>query len=146
MSVNSISQDITALKIHPLPASNASAAKLTNVTSAVNEQSTVDQAGQSGQQSAGSVNASKSNLNSLNPLQKNEALSTDKPSTDALASAQKKPVRAMSHVLETYNQQGELLLKFMDSNNNLLYQIPSEMEARMKEQMKQQESSTNTTG
>lgn len=134
MSVNSISQDLTPLKIHPLP--NATpAAKTVNVNPSINGQASPNQTVQSSQSS------------SVESLQKNAAIShQNKLTTDATGSVQKKQDRSMSHVVETYNEQGELLLKFMDSNNNFLYQIPSEMEVQMKELMNNNESSTSTTG
>ena len=52
----------------------------------------------------------------------------------------------MSHVVEVYNQQGNVRIKFMDGNNNVIYQIPSEMVAKIKDQMMQPETSTSIKG
>ncbi len=58
----------------------------------------------------------------------------------------KKPVRTMSHIVEVYNLQGKVRTKFMDSNNNVIYQIPSEMVAKMEDQMVKPETSTSIKG
>ncbi len=58
----------------------------------------------------------------------------------------KKPLRTMSHVVEVYNLQGKVRIKFMDSKNNVVYQIPTEMVAKMEDQMLKPETSTNTKG
>jgi len=47
-----------------------------------------------------------------------------------------KPVRTMSHIVETYNLHGKPRIKFMDSHNNVIYQIPSEMVAKTEDLMK----------
>ena len=57
-----------------------------------------------------------------------------------------KDSRTMSHVVEVYNQQGNVRIKFMDGNNNVIYQIPSEMVAKIKDQMMQPETSTSIKG
>ena len=59
---------------------------------------------------------------------------------------QKNSVRAMSHVVEVYNQQGEVRTKFMDSKNNVIYQIPTEMVAKLEDQMMNQDTSASTKG
>ena len=46
-----------------------------------------------------------------------------------------KTVRAMSDVVIVYNQRGEARYKFIDSYNNVLYQIPPEAVAKMEDQM-----------
>jgi hypothetical protein len=55
----------------------------------------------------------------------------------------KKPVRSMTNVIEVYNLQGKVRTKFMDSHNNVIYQIPSEMVAKMEDQMMKPDTSTN---
>ena len=57
-----------------------------------------------------------------------------------------KPARAMSHVVETYNLHGQVRIKFMDNHNNVVYQIPSEMVAKVEDQMMKPETSTNIKG
>jgi hypothetical protein len=56
------------------------------------------------------------------------------------------PVRVMSHVVEEYTQQGKLVIKFVDSKNNTLYQIPPEMVSKMEDQMYRSSKSTDTKG
>ena len=41
----------------------------------------------------------------------------------------------MSHVVQSYNLQGKVRVKFMDNNNNVIYQIPSEMVAKTEDLM-----------
>lgn len=55
-------------------------------------------------------------------------------------------VREMSHVVETYNLQGEVRIKFMDSNNHVLYQIPSVMVAKIEDQMMKSNSAATIRG
>jgi len=57
-----------------------------------------------------------------------------------------KPVRTMSHVVEVYDQQGNVRIKFMDGNNKVIYQIPSEIVAKMKDQMMRPEASASLEG
>lgn len=49
---------------------------------------------------------------------------------------QKQQVRIMSHVVQTYNLQGKVRTKFMDSNNNVIYQIPAELVAKTEDLIK----------
>lgn len=58
----------------------------------------------------------------------------------------KKPVRTMSHVVEVYNVYGKVRTKFMDSNNKVIYQIPSEMIAKMEDLMMKPEISASING
>ncbi len=60
-------------------------------------------------------------------------------SSNVAAVASHKPVRSMSHTVESYSPQGKIRIKFEDSNNNVIYQIPTEMVARTQDLM------TNTT-
>jgi hypothetical protein len=48
---------------------------------------------------------------------------------------QNKTESASSHVIEEYNAKGELRVKFVDNKNNIIYQIPSEMVAKMQDLM-----------
>jgi len=52
----------------------------------------------------------------------------------------------MSHVVEVYDQQGNVRIKFMDGNNKVIYQIPSEIVAKMKDQMMRPEASASLEG
>lgn len=131
MSINPINQNMLQNALMPLSNNEAFRANDTSVGATTNQQTLSVQSNQSISASA---------------LLKNDFKTQNKPVPEGLSSSQNKPDRAMSHVVETYNQQGELLLKFMDSNSNLLYQVPSEMESKMKEMMSKQETSTNTTG
>ncbi|MBW4056281.1 MAG: hypothetical protein HIU83_12945 [Proteobacteria bacterium] len=70
----------------------------------------------------------------------------NKQAPDAGNENQKESVRAMSHVVESYNQQGEVRIKFMDSKNNVIYQIPTEMVAKMEDQMMKPETAANVKG
>lgn len=136
MSVNPIAQDLTGYALRMMPdAAAPSSAKTADVNSSINDQASLQQSVQP------SVLPG-----AIEQLQKKAAVDSSKATSDANPQSQKKPVREMSHVVETYTKQGELQLKFMDSNNNILYQIPSEMEATMKEQMKKPEISSDTTG
>ena len=58
----------------------------------------------------------------------------------------KQPVRAMSHIVETYNPQGKLRIKFEDSHNNVIYQIPTEMVAKTQDLMTNTQAATDVKG
>jgi hypothetical protein len=49
----------------------------------------------------------------------------------------------VSHVVISYNQHGKLRTKFVDSRNNVVYQIPSEMITKLEDQMLTSNTSTN---
>ena len=49
--------------------------------------------------------------------------------------------RTMKHVVQVYNQDGKVRIKFMDSNNDVIYQLPSEMALKIKDQMSKQDTS-----
>jgi len=53
------------------------------------------------------------------------------------------PAGVVSHVVQSYNQQGKLRTKFEDSRNNVVYQIPSEMTAKLEDQLLAPNSSTD---
>jgi hypothetical protein len=55
-------------------------------------------------------------------------------------------VRMMSHVVVVYNLEGKVRVKFMDSNSNVVYQIPCEMVAKIEDQMMKLESFSATNG
>lgn len=67
-------------------------------------------------------------------------------SPDSEVETRKKPIRTMSHVVKVYNLQGKERTKFMDSHNDVIYQIPSEMVAKLEDQMMKPETSANTKG
>jgi hypothetical protein len=46
-----------------------------------------------------------------------------------------KPAGVVSHVVESYNLKGELRTKFLDSRNNVVYQVPSQMVAKIQDLM-----------
>jgi hypothetical protein len=41
----------------------------------------------------------------------------------------------LNNVVVSYNQHGQVRTKFMDSNNNVIYQIPTELAANLEDQM-----------
>ena len=49
--------------------------------------------------------------------------------------------RTMKHVVQVYNQDGKVRIKFMDSNNDVIYQMPSEMALKIKDQMSKPDTS-----
>ena len=57
--------------------------------------------------------------------------------------AASEPAGVVSHVVVSYNQQGKLRTKFVDSRNNVVYQLPSEMTAKLEDQLLAANSSTN---
>lgn len=71
---------------------------------------------------------------------------SDKQTADAVIENLKKPVREMSHFVQSYNQRGEVRVKFMDNSNNVIYQIPSEMVAKMEDQMMKPETIADVNG
>lgn len=85
----------------------------------------------------------------LHANDKTSALSsqTDKqPTVVATPPNTSEPAGVASHVVISYNQQGKMRTKFEDSRNNVVYQIPSEMVAKMEDQMLKPETSTSVKG
>ena len=122
MSVNSITTDATVFSLKPdQSAKSTSLAKDVSLNQTV-KSGTVDTNG----------NGSLSSANNP-PLDKN-------------SESGNKVVRAMSHVVESYNQQGKVRIKFVDSHNNVIYQIPSEMVAKIEDQMMKPETFADTKG
>ena len=76
----------------------------------------------------------------------NKVIPANKQSLVASVKDHENPVRTMSHVVVVYNQQGKVRIKFMDSKNNAIYQIPTEMVAKMEDQMMKPETATNIKG
>ena len=56
------------------------------------------------------------------------------------------PAGIVSHIVESYNQYGKVRIKFMDSRNNVVYQTPSEMVAKIEDQMKAPNTSADVKG
>ncbi len=81
-------------------------------------------------------------LDSVETNDPNKVSSDNKQSPSAVEN-QKKPERAISHVVETYNQYGAVRTKFLDSRNNVIYQTPTEMLAKMEDLMGKPETSTD---
>lgn len=79
-----------------------------------------------------------------NPILSNKVTAAAKQAQAAGVSGPAKPARAMSHVVEVYNIHGKVRTKFLDSHNNLIYQIPSEMKAKMEDLMMKPETAADT--
>lgn len=90
-------------------------------------------------------NRVKSSVADSNPDQ-NVSTAVKKSSVMVADGKKSKAVREMSHVVETYNLQGEVRIKFMDSNNHVLYQIPSVMVAKIEDQMMKSNSAATIWG
>ncbi|MEI6828085.1 MAG: hypothetical protein WCK54_21040 [Desulfuromonadales bacterium] len=59
--------------------------------------------------------------------------------------AERNPVREMSHIAESYDARGNVITKFMDSSNEVIYQTPSESVLRTQELMSNTQAVTNVT-
>lgn len=59
-------------------------------------------------------------------------------------SRRQKPLREMNNILFAYNFRGDLRIRFMDSVNTLVYQMPPVLVARISELMTRPDSSVNT--
>jgi hypothetical protein len=53
------------------------------------------------------------------------------------------PAGVVNHVVISYNEEGKLRTKFVDSRNNVVYQTPSELAARLEDQLLTSKTSTN---
>lgn len=58
----------------------------------------------------------------------------------------RKPAGVVSHVVVSYNLRGEMRTKFEDSRNNVVYQVPSVMVAKMQDLMMSMNVTTNVEG
>ncbi|HXE94857.1 MAG TPA: hypothetical protein VN642_00510 [Dongiaceae bacterium] len=125
MSVDSITGNMTMIAQKP-SAVAASADHSTKETSTVNDRITI----QSSQPDAVYLNLK--SAKKVSPANK-------PPSTTNSSSA-------ISHVVVSYNHQGKIRTRFMDSRNNVVYQVPSELVAKMEDQMLKPETSTNIEG
>jgi uncharacterized FlaG/YvyC family protein len=129
MAVNSIPEDVAAFTLqhvkptvsvdHPTKAAPLSNDQVSHVKTTSNDV------------------AAKANSD-VSPVQKQTQDNGQKSSS--------KPVLMMSDVVVVYNHQGQVRIKFMDSNNNVIYQIPSEVLAKMEDQMMKLETSTTIKG
>lgn len=75
----------------------------------------------------------------------NRISSVKKQSPD-VGSEDQQSSRSMNHVLAEYDQQGKARTTFMDSNNDVVYQVPTEMVARLEDRMSNIETSARTKG
>ena len=66
--------------------------------------------------------------------------------SESVAVADKKPVRGMSHITESYDATGKVVTKYMDSSNNVIYQTPSEMVVKTQELMTTTQAATDIKG
>lgn len=63
------------------------------------------------------------------------AIDKSKKVSDVASPRRKRQSTVMSHMIEKYNYKGMLRIRFVDSKNNVIYQIPSEMVARTEDLM-----------
>lgn len=118
MSLTSITSNATAFTPMPLTPA-ASVDKSVNAAALSNDQSP-----------SKTVDTDVVDINDINKVSVSK-----KQSADVNAENKNKPARAMTHVVVSYNQEGKVRTKFMDSNNNVVYQIPTEMMAKMEDLM-----------
>lgn len=132
MDFNSITGDVAAFKLPPLNAAVSTDKPSNEALAAKTDQST-DQ---------------KIKPRTVDAIANNKIAADIKKSLTAGIDNENsgKPVRTMSHIVEVYNLQGKVRTKFMDSNNNVIYQIPTEMVAKMEDQMVKPETSTSIKG
>lgn len=128
MSVTSVTEGAIAqiLKILPLPSAPA---QFANVTSSAKDKTATEAAQPLGATSSATTKAHPATRQSSHTGAK-------EPGT----------VRHMSHVVEVYNPQGKRRLKFMDSSNNVIYQFPSEMVAKVQDLMMNPDTATDKKG
>lgn len=75
------------------------------------------------------------------PLKVFDALKEPAP-----AAADNNTGRGMSHISESYDSRGNVITKFMDSSNNMIYQTPSEMVVKTRELMTNTQATTSIKG
>ncbi len=82
------------------------------------------------------------------PVQlKDKATSTeDMPETAEapLGVPEKSPVRRMDHISDSYDAKGNIITKYMDSSNKVIYQTPSDSVLRAQELMSKVQTATST--
>jgi len=87
-------------------------------------------------QTVGSISANQiPQQNKVDSTVNSKSAAQDKKAAVVSNESSKKKVREMSHVVQSYNLQGKVRVKFMDNNNNVIYQIPSEMVAKTEDLM-----------
>ena len=128
MSVSAISNGSAALGLMP-PASVAAPAPPAKDPSTANDNPPL--------QTAQPTVASATSVNKISPAKKQTA-------PDSIKS--QNSTGRMSHVVEVYSPQGKKRLKFMDSNNRLIYQVPTELAAKMEDLMTKSDTSTSKKG
>ena len=128
MSVQPITTDVATLSAKPAITAVSSALPEKNTPRAVD-----DSSAKAPQATVGDAKAAKN-------------AAAKKPVPDAGTASDKQPVRTMKMVVEEYNRQGKLRVKFMDSHNRVVYQIPSVMAAKIEDQMANSKTSINTKG
>ena len=62
---------------------------------------------------------------------------------DSVILADNNPVREMSRVSESYDAKGNVITKYTDSSNNIIYQTPSESLIRTRELMDKAQAGTS---
>jgi hypothetical protein len=74
-----------------------------------------------------------------------KALEDPSKTADAVKppAADKNTVRGMSHIAESYDATGNVITKYMDSSNKVIYQTPSEMVIKTQELMIKTQAATN---
>jgi hypothetical protein len=135
MAVNSItSGGMAAFQLQSLSAAGISADKPLKAVAA-----TKSQASNPIKQSGSIVAAASSKVAHDNPL----ATKQQKQQTATAAENSSSPAGVVSHVIISYNQHGKLRTKFVDSRNHVVYQMPSELVAKLEDQMLTSRSSTD---
>jgi hypothetical protein len=81
--------------------------------------------------------------NKISPLVKQ---TSKKTALENNTNSTAKTAGAASHVIVTYNPQGKMRTKFLDSRNDIVYQVPPEMLAKMEDLMMNPGTSTNIKG
>jgi hypothetical protein len=132
MSVSAVSAHISAATAQPLKISGT-LDKPAKDTLSNNSQQT----NQTVQSKISAENAN-NNLSVANSTQPKQSLLS--------GTETKKTAGVVSHVVVSYNIHGKLRTKFMDSRNNVVYQIPSEMVSKIEDQMMKPETSANIKG
>ena len=134
MPVNAVTSKVSELKVQPATTNTAvvQVAKdsATSSTQATNQALQANQAAQS--RTSDSV-----------VISNKAATKATTNVTNMSASKPKKESSVMSHMVEQYNIQGKLRIKFLDNKNNVIYQIPPEMVAKTEDLLMKSETSVN---
>ena len=139
MSVNSITGGGTSFQIQSLTSAVSSDQQIP-AASSTNDQSS----NKAAQAKAVDANAA----NDISLAKNNNLANSNNPLKQALVAknSTSKPAGVVSHVVVSYNYQGKMRTRFEDSRNNVVYQIPSEMVAKMEDLMMKQETTTDIKG